>query len=152
MFLLLMRSLVVAGVSVHMESWICYCFYSNSNMALFDVHHSFFNSLSHLQFLHYDRQSTSTESCNVHFLGLIKPLSSVNKSHFEKFIDNCSRFSNSIGITGFQHYQFGNKFLNLTDNFIIFLIIVSILNMISSDNMHFSNVWFFFPVEEISVF
>ena len=131
---------MVLHVAVHVKGRIGDSFDADLDVALFDVHHSLFDSFRHLQSLHDNRQPSSTKVSNIDFFTLIEPLSLINQPHFIQFVDKLSRFGNPICITLFQDNKFGYQLLYLTHNLIIFLIVVSVLNVISPDDVHFAHV------------
>ena len=143
---------VVLHVPVDVKGRVGDCLNSHLDVALLDVHDCFLDSLGHLESLHDHGQPPPAHGSHVDLLTFLKPLSLLDQAHLMELVDQLLGLGDPVGVALLECHEFGHNLLDLTNDFVVLLIVVSVLNVVPPEHVHLTDITIFFPVQEVGVF
>ena len=144
------RDMILHGPS-DMKSWVCYSVNANLDMTLFNVHCSILDSLCHLHPEHQHWEPTPRESTYSNFLTWRKSLSAIDYSHIIELFGDLFCLCHSIVILLTQCLKLSHHFSNLANKLIVFDIVFTILNVVTSKDCDLAEAGIFLPLEEVNL-
>ncbi len=121
-------------------------------MTLLNESHWLFHGLGILKCTQKHGQTSSAEGRDRYFLGGLNIFPGVDDSHVVQFLEQLLSGLDSELIIWGEKLDFRNQWSDHSADFIVMMVVVSVLEMVLVDDFGFAFVGFHFPVVEVDFF
>lgn len=133
----------------YQKRWFCHDLCSNSHMTLLDESNRLLHCLSILQRTQKHSQTSSAKCWHWYFLCRLDVFPWVDNSHVVQFLEQLLSGLDSELIIRGKELNLRNQGSDHSTDFVVMVVIVSVLEVVLVDDFGFAFVGFDFPVVEV---